>query len=84
MTAGREARPVADLEVSHPGTRVDEIREPSQSDLMYRAQAYIVTGDLDAAREDLRRAIYVGGPRVDYLYQALGQLERAAKEADGG
>ena len=55
--------------------RVKEIREPSQSDLMVRAQAHIVLGDIAAARADLRSAIYAGGPRTDYLYGALDQLD---------
>jgi hypothetical protein len=55
--------------------RVTAIPEPSQSDLMVLAQAHVVLGELDAAREDLRRAIYAGGPMTDYLYGALADLE---------
>lgn len=66
--------------------RVAAIREPTQHDLMYRAQAYIAQGELEAARADLRRAIYVGGPMTDYLYGALDQLaelERARSARPG-
>lgn len=60
--------------------RVGEFDEPTQSDLMFRAQAYIALGELEAARTDLRRAIYVGGPMTDYLYGALDQLGEVERE----
>jgi len=59
--------------------RVSAIPEPSQSDLMVRAQAHIVLGELESAREDLRRAIYAGGPMTDSLYGALDELEKLEK-----
>jgi hypothetical protein len=55
--------------------RVTAIPDPSQSDLMVLAQAHVVLGELDAARDDLRRAIYAGGPMTDELYGALAELE---------
>jgi hypothetical protein len=56
--------------------RVDPIVDPTQSDLMVRGQAHIVLGEFDAARADIRSAIYAGGPMTDYLYTALEQLDQ--------
>ena len=55
--------------------RVSAIREPSQSDLMVAVQAYIVLGQFEDARANLQRAIYIGGPMTDHLYDALDRLQ---------
>ena len=54
--------------------RIDAIRDPTQSDLMVRAQAQIALGRFEAARDDLRRALYRGGPDTPEIYQDLERL----------
>jgi len=62
--------------------RIAAIAEPTQDDLMVLVQAQIVLGDLTGAQASVRRAIYAGGPRTAYLYQALSELERMQQAAD--